>query len=126
MSYIRSPYPLKHVKGVSEMYVFGDSNDNISQWGYSDADMVEMLIKNWKTDDVVFKEWFVKTLASRLKVVLRDEPLEFMGEEYNRIDKEIREKMQKKFDKFIKKNKIRLEGGEDGEGRDKQGSFPKI
>ena len=68
MSYIRFNEDREFVKGKSKMYVY-DYGEGISQNGYSDEDMINMLMEWWKIDDdPEFKEWFVKRLANRLDV----------------------------------------------------------
>jgi len=67
MSYIRYNEEREFVKGKSKMYVYGHEK-GISQNGYSDEDMINMLIEWWIIDDIEFKEWFVKRLAKRLEI----------------------------------------------------------
>lgn len=94
MSYQRSPYPLTYSYGVSKMYVY-DDGIAIRAYNYSHADMIEMLIENWETKDIQFKNWFIKTLAHALKVRLRDVPLEDYGEEYNKISEKIHQRIDR-------------------------------
>jgi len=80
MSYIRAAGPLRYVEGNSEDYVFGSDDEKggnyIEDYGkISDTGFIELLFKNWNTEDIIFKEHLIKRLAKRLKVKIRPKPL---------------------------------------------------
>ena len=107
MSYIRSGWDYEFVEGVSEDYVFSmsdaDGNTMIEDYGYiSDAGLVELLFKNWKTDDEVFKQHFLRRLAKRLDVKIRKTPLSW-GEVFDRMN--VRVKKDKVVQAIIKEMK---------------------
>jgi hypothetical protein len=83
------------------MYVYSDG-EHITSYGYNNVDMIEMLIREWNTEDKLFKEWFIKKLANNLGVEVRDKPLVFGSKEYNDIEK----KELAKFEKELEANKM--------------------
>ena len=81
MSYMRAGWDLKYVEGVSKDYVFASikkGKEYIQDYGgISDEGFIELLIQEWKTEDLIFKNHLIKRLADRLKVKLRKKPLEW-------------------------------------------------
>ena len=76
MSYIRWGYLLKYVEGNSEDYIWPYDNKHIEDYGkISDKGVIELLFRYWKTDDKLFKDYFIKRLDERLNVKLREKPL---------------------------------------------------
>lgn len=76
MSYLRMSWPLTYVEGESEDYIFEDVDGFIEDYGHiSDKGFIELLFKEWKTDNTLLKEHLIKRLAKRLDVKLRDKPL---------------------------------------------------
>jgi len=78
---MRCGWDLKYVEGISKDYIFPtDENGKtiIEDYGsISDEGFIELLIQEWKTDDLIFKEHLIKRLADRLEVKLREKPLEW-------------------------------------------------
>lgn len=111
MSYIRMGHPLTYVEGNSEDYVFpsatpdgkgGYKVEYIEDYGsISDSGFIELLYKNWKTDDEMFKQHFIKRLAERLDVKLRKKPL--IDGEYDRLDEENLKKFKEEDKGLFKK-----------------------
>ena len=99
MSYIRYNHPRLYVKGTTSMYVFQSDIGIENMGGYTKEDMIEMLCRNWKTDDKLFKDWWIKIFASSIGVEMREKPLEAFSKEYNLEEYAI----SKKCEKWIKK-----------------------
>jgi len=103
VSYIRQGWPLTYVKGNSGDYIFCTGEDdkewiedygNISDSGFIEL-LCDMLIGGNNLDDDLFKKHFIKRLASRLKVKLREKPLS--DEESERLCEEMIEKANKEY-----------------------------
>ena len=85
MSYIRCGWPLTYVDGYSEDYIYEGSN-GIEDYGrISDSGFIELLYCLWDIpeDYEMFKQHFIKRLAKRLNVKLRDKPL--TEEQYEKL-----------------------------------------
>ena len=92
MSYIRAAWAYTYVDGESDDYIFSYKDDKakckIEDYGHlSNNTIIELLYKNWQTDDELFKEYLLTKLAKRLKVKLRKKPL---------TDKQVWKDMEKK------------------------------
>ena len=82
MSYMRAGWDLKYVEGISDDYIYPTEYKGktiIEDYGsISDNGFIELLCQEWQTDDILFKEHFIKRLADRLGVKLRKKPLDWM------------------------------------------------
>ena len=82
MSYIRWGHPLIFVDGFSEDYIFDCAVEDggytyIEDYGnISDNGFIELLFQEWETKNTDFKNHFIKRLAKRLNVKLRDKSYE--------------------------------------------------
>jgi hypothetical protein len=100
---MRCGWDLKWVEGISKDYIFPTEDDNgkvfIEDYGsISDEGFIELLIKEWDTEDKLFKYHLIKRLAERLNVKLREKPLsdevifDNMSERSAKLIKELRER----------------------------------
>ena len=93
MSYLRWGHPLVYVDGESEDYIYSNG-ESITDYGkISDSGFIELLSRDWITDDTMFKDHLIKRLAERLGVKLRDHPL--TDDEYLQLEKKRYEGEQK-------------------------------
>jgi len=109
MSYIRPGWDLKWVEGISKDYVYPTEDKGkiiIEDYGgISDEGIVELLIQEWDTHDILFKQHLIKRLADRLGVELRKKPLDWkimvtrMDKRSNELVKKIHSKKFKKLSK---------------------------
>lgn len=82
MSYIRSGWSYMYVDGYSDDYVFGTDDGIVDYGGISNNTMVEFIAeilhdRNYRKDDVVYRDYLLKQLASILSVKLREKPLTY-------------------------------------------------
>lgn len=82
MSYIRSGWAYVYVDGISDDYIFGagDEIGIVDYGGPSDNTLVEfinelLLEPDYRKDDIEFRKYVIKNIASRLGVKLRETPL---------------------------------------------------
>lgn len=89
MSYLRWGHHLTFVDGESEDYIYSNGESIVDYGKISDSGFIELLSRDWITEDIMFKEHLIKRLADRLGVKLRDKPLTF--EEKMELEKRKRE-----------------------------------
>jgi hypothetical protein len=74
MSYIRMGSRYQYAGGKSKDYVWPNGEKIIDYGSISDETLVELLHRNWKTEDSDFKDYLIFRLAKRLNVKLRSGP----------------------------------------------------
>jgi hypothetical protein len=76
MSYIRPCCVLKYVEGESKCYIFESYYGGIEDYDrLSNEVLVELLFRNWKTEDILLKNYLLGKLAEKLNVKLRKKTL---------------------------------------------------
>lgn len=92
MSYSRGPSVGYFVLNQINSYVYSDG-EHIHDYASTKSDLIEMLYRRYKTDDVVFKDWLLRRLAKELSVPVREIPLtdEEWSEQYQELQESYRE-----------------------------------
>ena len=103
-------HPHTYVDGDSEDYIFysvgpnypDPEGEHMEDYGkITNEGVIEILASNWETDDKELKDYIIKKLAEKLKVIMRDKPLTEKENDklYNKIVKKwlkkLRERMKK-------------------------------
>lgn len=101
MSYSRGPSVGYWVVNEIEGYVYSNGEE-IIDYGSTRNDLIEMLGRNWKTEDIQFKQWLMKRLAEELGVLMREKPL--TNEEWIEYYQELEKTLEIRYSKVDKKD----------------------
>ncbi len=100
MSYLRSAWNHKYVKGISEDYIYDNGETIIDYGDITNEGLVEILCgcidRSFERDEKLIKKYLMKELAGRLDVKLRAKPLN----EKTILDRMLRK--SKKWNKAVK------------------------